>query len=144
MVGSFRSAIIIAHRGGAAVATGTACSLPRLHPNSGSPEFGQNRRPKSDKSEFGWRGGEGGVRKGRPACPLPVHPPQAGEGTLRRAPLQTPTICVLLLVRQSDARVAAEIFAVVVRPQSRRADTVRCKLFVAVLGVARHTDRADD
>jgi hypothetical protein len=41
-------------------AADSVCSLPRLQPNSGLPEFGHLYGwPKSDISDFGWRGGEG-------------------------------------------------------------------------------------
>ena len=63
------------------LAANSVCSLPRLQPSSGIPEFGSFMGwPKSDASDFGWKGGEGVHRI---ACPLPVPPPQAGEGTLR-------------------------------------------------------------
>jgi hypothetical protein len=39
---------------------GSVCSLPRLQPNSGLPEFGHFADwPKSETSDFGWRAGEG-------------------------------------------------------------------------------------
>src|SRR5262249_17000770 len=57
-------------------------SLPR--PNSGLPEFGTSSCPKSDKSDFGWgRVGVGVACTSLVACPLPIPPPQAGEGTPR-------------------------------------------------------------
>src|SRR5262245_61780760 len=67
--------------------------LPRLHPNSGLPEFGIIDRPKSDKSDFGWRDREG-ASAGRAfrSNPLPSPPPQAGEGARGRARL-TKVIC---------------------------------------------------
>src|SRR5262245_40483589 len=62
-------------------ATCTARPLPRLHPNSGLPEFSISNWPKSDKSDFGWRVREGASRaKHCHSCPLPTPPPQAGEG----------------------------------------------------------------
>ena len=46
-------------------------SLPRLHPNSGLPEFGTSNRPKSDISDFGWRVGEGEAAVARLKNPSP-------------------------------------------------------------------------
>jgi len=55
--------------------------LPRLHPNSGLPEFGIINWPKSDKSDFGWRVREGADVAQHCHCnPVPTPPPQAGEG----------------------------------------------------------------
>src|SRR5919197_791733 len=71
-------------------ATRSVCSLPRSQPNSGLPEFGHSIDwPKSDKSDFGWRVGEGVVRTNLDVCPLPVPPPQAGEGTMWRGSVGT-------------------------------------------------------
>src|SRR5436189_3731764 len=39
------------------------------------------KQPKSDKSDFGWRDGEGAAANSEQASPLPNPPPQAGEGT---------------------------------------------------------------
>ena len=47
-------------------AANSVASLPRLQPNSGSPEFGRsNNRRNSETSDFRWRGGEGAN------CPAP-------------------------------------------------------------------------
>src|SRR5713226_7278013 len=42
-----------------------------------------NDWPKSDISDFGWRGGEGRTCTSLRVCPHPNPPPQAGEGTHR-------------------------------------------------------------
>src|SRR4051812_46159592 len=48
-----------------------------------------------------------------------------------------------LLVRQPDPRIAAEVLAVVIRLQSRRANAMGGKLLVALFEVAGDADRAD-
>src|SRR5262249_41905324 len=64
-------------------ATGTSLApLPRLHPTSGLPDFGTNSRPKSDKSDFGWRLGGGVACSGRR---LP--PPSSPQATVPEARL---------------------------------------------------------
>ena len=83
-IGFARRLFVVGH---AARAADSAGSLPRLQPNSGLPEFGHVIGwPKSETSDFGWRGGEGVTRHIVSVCPLPVPPPQAGEGTLWRLP----------------------------------------------------------
>src|SRR5260370_1372889 len=53
--------------------------LPRLHPKSGLPDFGIHGRPKSDKSDFGWRVREGApLAHARVASPPPPPPPTPG------------------------------------------------------------------
>ncbi len=86
-------------------AASSAGSLPRLQPNSGLPEFGRSIGwPKSETSDFGWRAGEGGHNIGESFdCPLPVPPPQAGEGTIWRGPSR------LYLVSLHSAALAAAV-----------------------------------
>jgi len=58
------------------------CALSPACPKSGLPDFGIINGPKSDKSDFGWRVGEGApLAHDFVTCPLPGPPPQAGEGT---------------------------------------------------------------
>src|SRR5216684_5441445 len=53
--------------------------LPRLHPKSGLPDFGIHGRPKSDKSDFGWRVREGApLAHARVASPSPPSPASGG------------------------------------------------------------------
>src|SRR5262249_43078357 len=56
--------------------------LPRLHPKSGLPDFAAIDRPKSDKSDFGWRVGRG-ISPRAPSKwlpPLQLSPASGGEG----------------------------------------------------------------
>ncbi len=51
-----------------------AASVPSPNPNSGSPEFGHLKRPKSDTSDFGWGEGQGVGASHHPSFQSPPHP----------------------------------------------------------------------